>query len=64
MDARHVALIESAYLTCKPPAGRGVKRKSRPIMHEYIRYLIYQVLDPDTVEMVVKKLRKLRWPDY
>ena len=64
MDARHVALLESAYLTCKPPASRGVKRKARPLMHEYIRYLIYQVLDPDTVELVVIKLRRLEWPNY
>ena len=35
--------------------------KERPILHEYVRKLIYRDLSKTTTEKVLKQLRKMDW---
>lgn len=36
---------DNAYLACRPPDNPGTQRKERPPLQEYIRHLIFTVLN-------------------
>ena len=55
-------LVENAYYQCKPPERSAVKRKKRAPQQEYIRHLLFTKLTRNTVEKVLRQLRKLPWP--
>ncbi|CDF38846.1 unnamed protein product [Chondrus crispus] len=64
MEARHNALVETAYFASKPTsASKLQKRKSRPPIHEYIRHLIYYRLDATNIKWTQTQLMKLPWND-
>ena len=63
LDARQAALVDGAYLACRPPA-RGAswwRRKERPPMLEFIRHVVFTRLGPDSMEQCVRLLRRLPW---
>ena len=64
LDARQAALVDSAYLACRPPA-RGTaahwRRKERPPMLEFIRHVVFTRLGRDTLEGCVRLLRRIPW---
>lgn len=62
LDARHAGMVDSAFFAVKS-VSQGPRRKERPPMHEWIRYLIYSKLDTSTVPFVLKKLRRLKWKE-
>ncbi|KAH8416730.1 hypothetical protein KR222_000276, partial [Zaprionus bogoriensis] len=63
MDSRHAAQIESVYYLVKPPESAKREVAPRPIMHEYIRHLIFEELCKQNVERCIKMLRRINWHD-
>lgn len=64
LEARHNALVETAFFAAKPSASsRLQRRKIRPPIHEYIRHLIYARLSPSNVRWTVGQMRKLPWDE-
>jgi hypothetical protein len=49
VDARQSLMVDTAYFQCKPPDNVNLKRKQRPPVQEYMRYLINDVLDKDNI---------------
>jgi regulator of nonsense transcripts 2 len=48
---------------CNPP-DRGPRQiKERPVMEQFIRHLLFDVLSKKTIDKVLKLLRKLDWDD-
>ena len=63
LDARQAALVDGAYLACRPPA-RGAswwRRKERPPMLEFIRHVVFTRLGPDSLDACVRLLRRMPW---
>lgn len=52
LDARQSMLVESAYFQCNPPLHSALKRKRRPVVHEWIRHLVFVQLGADDVRQV------------
>ena len=46
LDARQSAAIASALISADPPQRPLLRRKRRPPLHEYMRYLLRAVLAP------------------
>lgn len=44
LDSRYVTMIENAYYFVNPPETPVSRVKERPVMHEFIRHVLYQVL--------------------
>lgn len=63
MDQRYQLMIDNAYYTCNPPtAGASTKVERLPIQ-EYCRKLMFQDLTRNTVEKILKQMRKFNWDD-
>lgn len=64
LEARHNALIETAFFAVRlSPGSKAHKKKSRPPLHEYIRHLIYYRLDSTNISWTHSQLLKLHWTD-
>uniref|UniRef100_T1GNV6 MIF4G domain-containing protein n=1 Tax=Megaselia scalaris TaxID=36166 RepID=T1GNV6_MEGSC len=63
LDSRHSAQVENAYYLVKPPEVGPQEKKTRPIIHEYIRYLIFEELCKQNVDKSIKLMRRLNWDD-
>lgn len=63
MDSRHVAQIENSFYLVKPPEGVGIVQKIRPIMHTYIRHLVFEELNKTNVDRIIKLMRRINWED-
>lgn len=50
LDERQALLVEHAYHQCKPPARPQSRRKPRPPLQLYMRHLLCDVLDQDTIQ--------------
>lgn len=48
---------------CNPPERTAIERKERTPMELFIRHLIYDVLTKNTIDKVLKFIRKLDWAD-
>ncbi len=62
LDARLDMMVENAFYQCKPPE-RSAKAvaKLRPPLREYVRHLLYSLLQKATAKQVLRQLRKLPW---
>ncbi|KAL5278294.1 UPF2 family protein [Megaselia abdita] len=63
LDSRHSAQVENAYYLVKPPDVGPQEKKLRPIIHEYIRYLVFEELCKQNVDKSIKLMRRLNWED-
>uniref|UniRef100_A0A1B6LDI7 Regulator of nonsense transcripts 2 n=1 Tax=Graphocephala atropunctata TaxID=36148 RepID=A0A1B6LDI7_9HEMI len=64
LDSRYVTMIENAYYFVNPPETPVTRVKERPIMHEYIRHILYQDLTkPADAPKVLELMRRLNWKD-
>ncbi|KFB47523.1 hypothetical protein ZHAS_00015483 [Anopheles sinensis] len=63
MHGRHAQQVENCYYLVKRPERLKVTRKVRPLIHNYIRHLIYKELDKSNVDKMIKLLRRLDWGD-
>lgn len=63
LDQRYSTMIDNARYTCDPPKTEAVVFKPRPNMHEYIRKLLFRDLNKNTVEKVLRQMRKLPWSE-
>lgn len=61
LDTRYVTQIENAYYFVNPPENIGLTKKVRPILHEYIRWLLYQELQKNNTDKVLRSIRRLDW---
>ena len=67
LDSRQIALVEAAAASCRPKSEQNrwrVRRKVRPPTHEYVRHLVFKVLDEKTLSLVSKQLRRLPWASH
>uniref|UniRef100_A0A061R4F1 Regulator of nonsense transcripts 2 n=1 Tax=Tetraselmis sp. GSL018 TaxID=582737 RepID=A0A061R4F1_9CHLO len=64
LDGRLSSLVDSAYYQCCPPERSAAVAKKRPPEHEWIRHLVYDQLTQDSIQWVMKKLRKLPWQEF
>ncbi|XP_050094823.1 regulator of nonsense transcripts 2 [Anopheles aquasalis] len=63
MNGRYAQLVENCYYLVKRPEGLRMARKVRPLMHTYIRHLIYRELNKTNADKLIKLLRRLNWDD-
>lgn len=63
LDNRQLLLLDNAYYQCNPPERKLAETKKRSMQELYIRHLIYDVLNRQTFDKVLKLLRKLPWSD-
>lgn len=61
LDSRYVTQIENAYYYVNPPDVAPVSKKERPVMHQFIRKLLYQDLQKNNTDKVMRLMRKLDW---
>ena len=66
LDSRQVARIDAAHESCRPKSERARSRRARvrPPTHEYVRHLVFRVLDEKTLPQVNRQLRKLPWATH
>ncbi|XP_063220982.1 regulator of nonsense transcripts 2-like [Bacillus rossius redtenbacheri] len=60
-DPRFTTMMENTYYQVNPPERATTTNKCRPIMHEFIRKLLYKDLARNSSESVLKSMRKLDW---
>uniref|UniRef100_A0A182PG91 MIF4G domain-containing protein n=1 Tax=Anopheles epiroticus TaxID=199890 RepID=A0A182PG91_9DIPT len=60
---QYVQQVENVYYLVKRPEGLKVTRKERPLIHTYLRQLIFKELDKANVDKMIKLLRRLDWED-
>ncbi|PSN43999.1 Regulator of nonsense transcripts 2 [Blattella germanica] len=61
LDSRYVTMIENAYYYVDPPDTAPFVKKERPVMHEFIRKILYQDLMKANTDKVLRLMRKLDW---
>merc|ERR1719309_1341681 len=61
LDSRYTTMIENAYYLVSPPEHVVEPRKERPVMHQYIRKVIYNDLCKTNTEKILRQMRKLDW---
>ncbi|XP_039960408.1 regulator of nonsense transcripts 2 [Bactrocera tryoni] len=63
LDSRHAAQVESVYYLVKPPDTVKQDAVVRPVIHEYIRHLIFEELCKQNVDRCIKMMRRINWDD-
>ena len=64
-DERASKSVLNSINICRPQEKTLHKKvKVRPIEEEYVRFLIYQILNKDTVNKVAVLLRKMNWEQH
>eukprot|EP00475_Leptophrys_vorax_P023152 TRINITY_DN31589_c0_g1_i1.p1 TRINITY_DN31589_c0_g1~~TRINITY_DN31589_c0_g1_i1.p1 ORF type:complete len:455 (-),score=142.24 TRINITY_DN31589_c0_g1_i1:1390-2754(-) len=63
LEDQFKVMIENAFFSCNPPPRVVVARIAMPLLHEYIRKLIYSDLQHKTVDIVTEKLLRLPWDE-
>jgi regulator of nonsense transcripts 2 len=53
--------LDNAVASCKPPERSAVVAEVLAPMHQYVRWLLHRHLNKNTVEVVIRQLRKLPW---
>ncbi|KAJ8931717.1 hypothetical protein NQ314_015335 [Rhamnusium bicolor] len=61
LDSRYVTQIENAYYYVNPPEVVTITKKERPVMHQFIRKLLYQDLQKNNTDKIMRLMRKLDW---
>lgn len=61
LDSRYVTQIENAYYYVNPPDVAPIAKKERPVMHQFIRKLLYQDLQKNNTDKIMRLMRKLDW---
>lgn len=61
LDSRYVTQIENAYYYVNPPEVVTITQKERPIMHQFIRKVLYQDLQKNNTDKIMRLMRKLDW---
>lgn len=61
LDSRYVTQIENAYYYVNPPEIVTIIKKERPLMHQFIRKLLYQDLQKNNTDKIMRLMRKLDW---
>lgn len=59
----YVTMIENAYYFVNPTDSPAIMKKQRPILHEFIRHLLYNELKdaPEKENMILNLLKQLDW---
>lgn len=59
LDSRYVTMIENAFYYVNPPENSLSKIKDRPVLHQFVRNLLYQdLMKPDADEYVLNLIRQ------
>ncbi|XP_030765926.1 regulator of nonsense transcripts 2 [Sitophilus oryzae] len=61
LDSRYVTQIENAYYYVNPPEIVSVVKKERPIINQFIRKLLYQDLQKNNTDKIMRLMRKINW---
>lgn len=59
----YVTMIENAYYFVNPTDSPAIMKKQRPILHEFIRHLLYNELKdaPEKENMILNLLKQMDW---
>jgi len=59
----YVTMIENAYYFVNPTDSPAIMKKQRPILHEFIRHLLYNELKdaPEKENMILTLLKQMDW---
>lgn len=59
----YVTMIENAYYFVNPTDSPAIMKKQRPILHEFIRHLLYNELKdaPEKESMILSLLKQMDW---
>jgi len=59
----YVTMIENAYYFVNPTDSPAIMKKQRPILHEFIRHLLYNELKdaPEKENMILTLLKQMEW---
>lgn len=59
----YVTMIENAYYFVNPTDSPAIMKKQRPILHEFIRHLLYNELKdaPEKENMILSLLKQMDW---
>lgn len=59
----YVTMIENAYYFINPTDSPAIMKKQRPILHEFIRHLLYNELKdaPEKETMILSLLKQMDW---
>lgn len=63
LDENLKNIVDNAYFECIPQERVIVPREVRPLLHEYIRKLLYVDLNSKTIDSVTTRLLRLSWDD-
>tara|TARA_B100000524_G_scaffold190556_1_gene98773 strand:- start:112 stop:3438 length:3327 start_codon:yes stop_codon:yes gene_type:complete len=63
MPPELLAQLDRAIYTLRPPAAIRIEAAKREPMHEYITWLIHHALNKNSIDKVIRQLRKLPWDD-
>ncbi|CAH0546674.1 unnamed protein product [Brassicogethes aeneus] len=61
LDSRYVTQIENAYYHVNPPEIVTIAKKERPVMHQFIRKILYIDLQKNNTDKIMRLMRKLDW---
>ncbi len=61
MDNRYCMMIENAFYIVNPPEAPLEAKTRRPPLQEYIARLLYDDLNRNNAESVLRQIRKLDW---
>lgn len=61
LDSRYVTQIENAYYHVNPPEVVTIAKKERPVMHQFIRKMLYIDLQKNNTDKIMRLMRKLDW---
>lgn len=52
---------ENAYYYVNPPEVITVVKKERPVMHQFVRKILYQDLQKNNTDKIMRLMRRLDW---
>lgn len=61
LDSRYVTQIENAYYYVNPPDIVTIPKKERPVLHQFIRKMLYHNLQKNNTDKIMRLMRKLDW---
>ena len=65
IDNAKCLLVDSAAFACRPPPAAKLKDRNDTVLQKYIRHLVFDCLNQDEATMleIVKRIRRLPWPE-
>ncbi|XP_037936989.1 regulator of nonsense transcripts 2-like isoform X1 [Teleopsis dalmanni] len=63
LDSRYAAQIDNVYYLVKRPKDLNEVKVQRPVIHSYIRNIVFEELCKQNVDRCIKMMRRINWDD-